>query len=118
MAIKNSAWSMAHKIIDMLSISRGSGNTTLMRDGIVKYNRPFLIISATNAHAQTLAKFSDNPNAKGASVITGYELIHGNKLPIIFDHQVIFNVLTGLIGEVNQELERNGKLIDIFGNAV
>lgn len=118
MAIKNSSWGMAHIILDLLNNSRGSGNTTLMRDGIVKYDRPFLIISTTNAHAQTLAKFSDNPNARGASVLSASDLSVGNRLPMVFDHRVIFNVLTGLIGEINIELDKNGKLIDLFGNSV
>lgn len=103
---------IAIQLIELITKSRGTGNTTLQMNGVVNYNRPFLIVSQNRSHALTLTKLSGNEMAKAASIKDILESSRGQKLPFVLDHQVVFNVLTGMIGLYNKEFARTSALVE------
>jgi hypothetical protein len=108
---RHSPLTVALTIVELIANNRGAGSTTLQMKGAENYDRPFLIVSQTRSHSQTLSTISGNPNAKIASIGESSKT-RGQKLAILFDNHLIFNALTGMIGLFNAEFARTSALVE------
>ena len=75
-----------------ISTRRGVGHTTLMKQGVNHYDKPFFVLGVNNQHTKELMYGVDNKNARPLSMSDSVDKIAGCDYPMIADNFVIQTV--------------------------